>query len=206
MPQKPKELPALTPAQEEYCKIFVKSGTHSVARKKTGYRGPIATRAMRERIKELYRSAYDRLDIVDTKILRETAIVAFFDPATCYDSAGALLPLHEMPEPARKAVRSIKIEEKTDKHGNVSRRQRVQFIDKVDALELLSKQIGILSPQKTEDQGSNNGNQNVTFNMIFGEQQQINLNDGRQISQPETDNGRAEIGALGLNSEIELEK
>jgi phage terminase small subunit len=53
----------------------------------------------------------DKLEISDERILLEYARLAFLDPADFYDKkTGALLPIHEIPEDARRALGGAKTE------------------------------------------------------------------------------------------------
>lgn len=85
-----------------------------------------------------------RQGITPEQIVREQACSAFFDPASIFDADGRLLPLHKMPEQARRAVKSVKI--KGIKVGDDSVEgvvAEIQLNDKLKALRDIGDHLGM---------------------------------------------------------------
>lgn len=53
-------------------------------------------------------------------------------------------PSSQIPEPALQAIKSIKVNERADKDGNVTRTLDIELYDKVGVLRLLAKASGLL--------------------------------------------------------------
>lgn len=73
------------------------------------------------------------------RIVRELALIAFFDPASLYDESGRLLPVNELPPEIRHALPAIDIVE----YANGARHLR--FAGKLAALLALCKHTGMFS-------------------------------------------------------------
>jgi phage terminase small subunit len=79
--------------------------------------------------------------------LREqNTFIALSDPIDCIDASGALLPLRQMPRRIRCALRSIEIVKRnlTSGDGVTDLTYRIQFWDKLKAIELEYKRFGLL--------------------------------------------------------------
>ena len=60
-------------------------------------------------------------------------------------------PSEEIPEHALQAIKSVKVNERADKEGNITRTLDVELYDKVGVLRLLAKASGLLdAPQENE--------------------------------------------------------
>jgi phage terminase small subunit len=88
-----------------------------------------------------------RTEITADKVLQEIYRVATSDIAKAFGADGKLLSVHEMPPEARAALAGIETEELFEKDGDervlsgLSR--KVRHWDKVKALELLGKHLGL---------------------------------------------------------------
>lgn len=80
----------------------------------------------------------ERTAITADRVLEELARLAFADPSKCYDDAGNLLPVPKMPPEARASLSGVDVEE-----GESSSTRKVKRWDKVKALELLGKHLGM---------------------------------------------------------------
>lgn len=77
-------------------------------------------------------------------VLRELARVAFFDIGNAFTADGALKPLDEMNEDTRRALAGIEINEIHDADGIVvGYTKKIRISDKLKALELLGKHLGL---------------------------------------------------------------
>lgn len=79
------------------------------------------------------------LQITTKRILTELARIAFIDPAEFYDEGGNVKDIHSISETARRAISEYS--ESTGRDGEGRRRVRVS--DKLRALELLGKYLGM---------------------------------------------------------------
>jgi phage terminase small subunit len=96
-----------------------------------------------------------KLELTAERLEAELARVAFFDPATMFDKDGRLLPVPEMLEDARRALRGFEVQEQTtliadplapggEKTELVSTVTKIRLPSKVDALHLGMKRLGLL--------------------------------------------------------------
>ena len=89
--------------------------------------------------------------ITHERVLEELAYIAFFNPQECYDEHNNLLPVNEMPEHVARAIGSLKVKEIFSQGGDSESRERVGFLtemkpnDKLKALEMLAKNLGLLN-------------------------------------------------------------
>jgi phage terminase small subunit len=77
------------------------------------------------------------------RAVRQLAIIAFFDPASLFDGAGRLLPIHQLPVEARHGLAQIEV---TESHiggsdGESARVQKVRYGGKVAAIIALMKYL-----------------------------------------------------------------
>jgi hypothetical protein len=60
-------------------------------------------------------------------------------------------PSDQIPEHALQAIKSVKVNERADKEGNITRTLDIELYDKVGVLRLLAKASGLLdAPQENE--------------------------------------------------------
>lgn len=78
--------------------------------------------------------AFARADIDHNRMVNELASIAFFDPGDLYDVKGELLPMHKIPERARRALEVFAT------GVNVS---GIKVCSKIKALEMLGKYMGM---------------------------------------------------------------
>ena len=87
------------------------------------------------------------------RVVEELAIAAFADPRECFDHSGHLLRLGQMPKTTRRALASFKVRKfrnfECRRHGkkHVGRRYLLRFSDKIRALTLLGRYLGMF-PRK----------------------------------------------------------
>jgi len=87
--------------------------------------------------------AYALLCMANTKI---TDIMTWDDQGNIQ-----VKPSDEIPEHALQAIKSIKVNERADKEGNITRTLDIELYDKVGVLRLLAKASGLLdSPEDNE--------------------------------------------------------
>ena len=83
-------------------------------------------------IAQLQGSQLAKVDASAERVKRELALVAFSDPSQLYGRNGKLLPIHEMPEDARRAI------------SGFTEKGEPKLWDKPSALGMLAKHHGLL--------------------------------------------------------------
>lgn len=93
---------------------------------------------VQEYLGKLLRERMDTLELSATMVLEELLAIAKFDPADLHDEDGRLLPIHEMPARARRALAGLELED----NGEV-RTAKVRYCNKLEALQLLMRHMGM---------------------------------------------------------------
>lgn len=86
----------------------------------------------------------NRLKVKADRVLLELARIGFSDPRELVDSEGRLIPLQDLPEDVARSISSVKLRTTKDKDGKPVTTVEVRFWDKLRALELLAKHLGLL--------------------------------------------------------------
>ena len=87
------------------------------------------------------------------RVLREVYHAAFFDPKELFDERGAMLPLSEIPEPARRAIAQLEVIETFEWVGEGKEKRRewtgylkkVKLVSKEGMLTLTARHLGMLN-------------------------------------------------------------
>jgi len=91
-----------------------------------------------------YEAEARKQGLAPEQIIAEQARTAFFDPALLFDAEGRLLPLHLMPEDARRAVKKFKVRGvKTDDDTVQGVVAEVEMHDKLKALRDIGEHLGM---------------------------------------------------------------
>ena len=112
----------------------------------------IATRLLSNAdISAAIREAQDQIlkenHVTVSRIVRELALIAFFDPASLFDENGSLLPINELPPEIRHGLAAVEIIE----YANGTRRLR--FAGKLASLLALCKHMGMFTDRIGGDPG-----------------------------------------------------
>jgi phage terminase small subunit len=101
-----------------------------------------------------------RLEVDQDRVVQALAAVAFGDPRTLFDESGALLPLDKLPDEAAALVAGMDIVANLLDGGDkpVGRKEyvaKIRIADRLKALELLGKHLGMFSdrPETTDGDG-----------------------------------------------------
>jgi len=149
----------LTPKQQVFCDLFRASEDPSVrgnakacymlaygaSDKSAEANGPrlLKNPHVAEYLATKRQAAEEKADVSEERILREVAAIAFLDPAEYFDPHGNLLPIHEMPERARRALASVEVTTMgKDAEALVT---KIRNWDKKGSLELLMKHKKMLT-------------------------------------------------------------
>jgi phage terminase small subunit len=92
-------------------------------------------------IVKLHRERLDRVELSADDILRRLLDIATASPRGLVDDEGRMLPVHELSPQAASSVAQFDLTEGDD---GVTRMSRVRLVDRVAALQLLSKYLGII--------------------------------------------------------------
>ena len=84
-----------------------------------------------------------RTRVTADRVVRELAAVAFSDIGDLFDHTGRPVPIHCLDPMTRRAIAAVSIGRVDGPAGVVSERFRVRFWDKLRALELLAKYVGL---------------------------------------------------------------
>ena len=87
-----------------------------------------------------------RTRVTADRVLRELAAVAFSDIGDLFDHNGRPVPVHRLDPMARRAIAAVSIGRVDGPAGVVSERFHVRFWDKLRALELLARYVGLDRP------------------------------------------------------------
>ena len=94
------------------------------------------------RIRYIEMQAADAAVIDLARVLKEHTRIAFFDPLLMVDAKGELLPIHKMPEVARRVIGGFDVEIKKSKRGITYTTRKVKLINKEASLDALMKHLG----------------------------------------------------------------
>lgn len=95
----------------------------------------------------------ERTDARADDVIRELLRLGFSDIGELFDESGALRPLREIPEQARRAIASIEVVEERDKDGEtLGVVRKVKLWDKTKALEALGRHLKLFT-DKVEHSG-----------------------------------------------------
>ncbi len=96
------------------------------------------------------RQAQDKIlkknHVTVSRIVRELALIAFFDPASLYDESGRLLDINELPPEVRHSLPSFEIVK-----SPTSDTRRLRFGGKLAALLALAKHMSMFTDRIGED-------------------------------------------------------
>lgn len=155
----------LTDRQELFCKEYVIDLNATQAAIRAGYSQNTANEqgsqnlaklSIQERLAELQKKRFERLEITADQVLREYAKIAFIDIRKFYDEEGNLKPIHKLDDDAAASLAGIDIDEIFEwidgsKH-NVGQTKKIKLQNKLAALEAISKHIGFF--EKDNEQGN----------------------------------------------------
>ncbi|MFG1393293.1 terminase small subunit [Xanthobacter agilis] len=149
----------MTPKQELFVIEYMKDLNASAAAERAGYSAKTAYAQGQRLLKNAEVSAKlcvamekraQREEITADRVLREIAKVAFFDPREAFNGDGTLKPIHELSAAVASAIAGLDVTEFHDADGApVGRLKKVKLSDRVRALELLARHLGMLNDKLT---------------------------------------------------------
>ena len=158
----------LTPQEEYFCIEYVGCSNATTAAKKAGYSMKTAgaqgckmlqKEKIKKRIDSLKKNLLESSGISALNILLELKKVAFQNPSDLFEDWSKVKDFADIPAEVKAGIKDIKITQKS--YGEVSE-QFIQFQmhDKLKALEMIIKMLGLNEPDKNL-----NINENNTFNI-----------------------------------------
>jgi len=144
----------LTEKQRRFCYEFVKDLNGAAAARRAGF-SPNGARQRAaqlftnsdicELVERLHRARLSRAEVSAESILQELARCALASPQGLVDASGRMLAVQDMSPEVAAAVAQFDLVE--DDQG-ISRLKRVRMVDKVSALNVLCKHLGLLAPER----------------------------------------------------------
>jgi hypothetical protein len=96
--------------------------------------------------KEKYLAALDsRVEWVMQRILAELKRISLVDIRGIFDENGALKNINDWPDDVARAISGVQIDELTEDGVKIGLTKRIKLIDKIRALELQMKNLGMLT-------------------------------------------------------------
>ena len=148
---------AFTPAQRRFVEEYVAdcNGTRayrvaypnaSYAAARTNAGRLLALPAVAREVRAGRAAQRRRTRISADRVLRELAAIAFSDIGDLFDSDGRPIPVHQLDPATRRAIAAVSTGRVNDPAGVVSEKFHVRFWDKLRALELLARHLGLDRP------------------------------------------------------------
>lgn len=78
------------------------------------------------------------------RLMEEIAKIALFNPKRLVTEEGAPIPLAELPDEVAAAIREVEIVTRTSEDGETRTEARVKLWDKMEAINLLAKVLGLV--------------------------------------------------------------
>lgn len=153
---------ALPPKEKKFVSEYLVDPKGGPAAIRAGYSkrsaDQIASRLLRkdkvqEAIAEGQKRLSEKLEIDAERIRKEISYIAFVDLREAYTEDGKLKRLQDMPENIARALQAVDTEELFEFSGHGARERigdtiKIRLNDKLRALELLSKMLGFMKPDK----------------------------------------------------------
>lgn len=154
--------PRLTPKQEQFCQEYLIDLNATAAAIRAGFSAATARSIghenltkpdIQERLAELTADRSVRTGITQDQALHLIADCAFFDLLDVLNSDGTPKPIGEMSRAARAAIRTIETRETTPTRNRCEsvKIHRITLTDRVRALELLARHLGLFSEHRQSD-------------------------------------------------------
>ena len=147
----------LTAKQDEFARLYAKTGQLTESRSKAGYakithesqaayqllQKPYIAKAV-----EYYKTkAAQRLDISENRILAEYAAIAFSNIANLYDEAGNVKDLKDLDPAMQRAVKEVTVK-RFKRHDTIN----IKLHDKQNALDKIAELKGMTAPKDAASQ------------------------------------------------------
>jgi phage terminase small subunit len=142
----------LTPKQERFIAEYLKDLNATQAAIRAGYHPKMAAKLVAKSsiaaaIAERAKQQTEALGLTATEAREQNAFIATFDPAALFDEQRQLLHVKDMPRHVRCALKSVEVVKRnlTSGDGATDTTYKVQFWDKLKAIEMEYKHFGLLT-------------------------------------------------------------
>lgn len=149
----------LTPKQRRFVAEYLMDLNGTQAAIRAGYSKRTAAFIAAENLKKPYiareiQKAMDeraeRTGVSAERVLQEIARIAFFDLRKAFNPDGSLRPISDMDDETAAVVASLDVTELLDGDGMpTGRLKKIRFADKLGALTLLARHLGMLNDKVT---------------------------------------------------------
>lgn len=102
---------------------------------------PLIQAALQEAMQKRSR----RTEITQDRVLLELARIGFCDPRKLFDDDGNPLPISAIDDDTAASISLLDVDVTIDEDGTITRSKRYRFSDKLRALEMIAKHIGMCS-------------------------------------------------------------
>lgn len=153
----------LTAKQQRFVEEYLKDLNATAAGHRAGYKGNkgrqlvAQSSAVKEAIAARSKAVSAQAQLDAKWVLDRLMAIADLDVSQAFDKDGALKPLNEMPEATRQAIAGLETDELYQGRGEdrhyVGQARKVRWWDKVKALELLGKHLGLFDDDKPQGDG-----------------------------------------------------
>ena len=149
----------LTPRQQRFAAEYLVDLNATQAARRAGYSERTAHAQGRRLLQEPHVSAWvnqlldersTRLEVTADRVVAELAKIAFADPRSLFDADGVLLPIHRVPNEVAQAIATMEV---TTDAGGTLKVTKIRFCDKVAALTLLARHLGMLNDKVSVTDG-----------------------------------------------------
>jgi phage terminase small subunit len=106
----------------------------------------------RELSKVLHKRA-EKVGINAERVLRELSYIGCLDPGAMFNDEGQVMPIKDMPQHVRRAIKAVKVRQRTNQDGEIETRIDVELHPKIAALELIAKHLGMLNDKLRVEHG-----------------------------------------------------
>jgi len=155
-----------SPMQTVFAREYLVDLNGAAAARRAGYKGTdhsmevIASRLLRApAVAALIQAGMakraERTQITADRVLVELARIAFLDPADLFDAHGNPKPIADIPEHARHAIIGCDVVQLYEGAGQTKKQdgevRKIKLADKVRALELLARHLGLIKDRVEVD-------------------------------------------------------
>lgn len=111
--------------------------------------------SVQDLVGKIRQNTYTRLQTMDyTFVISRLCSICQVDYAELFDADGNPRNINELPDNARQAISAVTTSEFKDKAGNSYITTKVQLHDKLRALEMLGKYLGIFEKKESQSSGT----------------------------------------------------
>lgn len=148
-----------SPKQAIFAREYLVDLNGAAAARRSGYKGTdrsmevissrlLKTPAVAAMVSSGMAKRAERTQITADRVLVELARIAFLDPADLFDANGNPRPIADIPEHARRAIIGCDVVQLYEGAGQTRKQdgevRKIRLADKVRALELLGRHLGII--------------------------------------------------------------